>query len=83
MAVEEAMLEVDLSEATIEEVIAETIVESNAIVDAIEKAIEEVIAETIVESNATHAWVDKDLCYSIARSRELRPLALTLTPTTL
>ena len=48
------MLEVDLSEATIEEMIAETIVESNAIVEAIEEAIEEVIAETVVESNATH-----------------------------
>ncbi len=50
------MLEVDLSEATIEEVIAETIVESNAIVEAIEESIEEVIAETIVESNA--AWME-------------------------
>ena len=54
VAVEEAMLEVDTSEA-IEEVIKETIVESNAIVEAIEEAIEEVIEETIVESNATHA----------------------------
>ena len=54
VAVEEAMLEVDTSEA-IEEVIEETIVESNAIVEAIEEAIEEVIEETIVESNATHA----------------------------
>ena len=54
VAVEEAMLEVDTSEA-IEEVIGETIVESNAIVEAIEEAIEEVIEKTIVESNAAHA----------------------------
>ena len=40
VAVEEKMLEVDSSEA-IEEVIEETIVESNAIVNAIEEAIEE------------------------------------------
>ena len=40
VAVEEAMLNVETSEA-IEEVIEETIVESNAIVEAIEEAIEE------------------------------------------
>ena len=54
VAVEKAMLEMDTSEA-IEEVIGETIVESNAIVEAIEEAIEEVTEETVVESNATHA----------------------------
>ena len=54
VAVEKAMLEMDTSEA-IEEVIGETIVESNAIVEAIEEAIEEVIEKTIVESNAAHA----------------------------
>ena len=40
VAVEEAMLDVETSGA-IEEVIEETIVESNAIVEAIEEAIEE------------------------------------------
>ena len=45
VAVEEAMLDLETSGA-IEEVIEETMVESNAIVDAIEEAIEEHRADT-------------------------------------
>ena len=41
VAVEESMLHVEISGAIEEEVIEETIIESNAIVEAIEEAIEE------------------------------------------
>eukprot|EP00964_Phaeocystis_antarctica_P086891 scaffold55067_cov71-Phaeocystis_antarctica.AAC.1 len=51
VAVEKAMLEVDSSEA-IEEVVEETIAESNAIVEAMEEAIEEHRADTEVIEEA-------------------------------
>ena len=88
VAVEEAMLDVETSEA-IEEVMKETIVESNAIVEAMEEAIEEHRAdieaiEAIEEALAmpcalTLLGSGLRLASGLGLGLTLTPVALTLT----